>query len=36
MSNKREPNRDEFSTEDEYQQAWQKWREIRDHNNDSV
>eukprot|EP00730_Choanoeca_flexa_P020181 TRINITY_DN9869_c0_g1_i1.p1 TRINITY_DN9869_c0_g1~~TRINITY_DN9869_c0_g1_i1.p1 ORF type:complete len:299 (+),score=67.18 TRINITY_DN9869_c0_g1_i1:102-998(+) len=36
LMNKREPQRDEFATEEEYQEQWQKWREVRDHNNESV
>ncbi|EGD76463.1 hypothetical protein PTSG_12609 [Salpingoeca rosetta] len=36
ISNKREPQREDFATEDEYMQAWNRWREIRDHNNVSA
>merc|ERR1712166_1421284 len=35
-TSKREPLPDEFSDEEEYDQAWTKWREDRDHNNRSV
>lgn len=35
-TSKREPLLDEFSDEEEYNQAWSKWREDRDHNNRSV
>ncbi|EDQ92677.1 uncharacterized protein MONBRDRAFT_31046 [Monosiga brevicollis MX1] len=35
-SNKKEPTRDEFGSEEEYQLAWTKWRESRDNNNESV
>lgn len=34
--NKREPERDEFDNEEDYQTAWQRWRDTRDHNNESV
>ena len=33
---KREPLRDEYSDEEDFQHAWGKWREDRDHNNKSV
>eukprot|EP00051_Salpingoeca_urceolata_P006930 m.91761 g.91761 ORF g.91761 m.91761 type:complete len:137 (-) comp15050_c0_seq1:73-483(-) len=33
---KREPKRAEFKTEAEYSKAWQRWRETRDSNNESV
>lgn len=35
-SNKKEPTRDEFESEEDYQLAWTKWRESRDNNNESV
>ena len=35
-TSKREPLPDEFSDEEEYNHAWSKWREDRDHNNRSV
>lgn len=35
-SNKREPIADEFSDEEEFKRAWAKWRDDRDHNNQSV
>jgi len=34
--NRKEPQREEYQTEDEYKIAWQRWRESRDNNNDSV
>jgi len=36
VSNKKEPQRSDFASDEEYKEAWHKWREIRDHNNDSV
>ena len=36
FNKKREPMRSEFSSQNEYQLAWVKWRENRDNNNDSV
>lgn len=35
-SNKKEPTRDEFETDEEFQLAWTRWRDLRDHNNESV
>lgn len=35
-NNKREPTRDEFDSEEQYQEAWTKWRGTRDNNNESV
>lgn len=34
--NKREPERSEFGSEAEFAEAWEKWRQIRDQNNESV
>eukprot|EP00045_Choanoeca_perplexa_P004580 m.39217 g.39217 ORF g.39217 m.39217 type:complete len:297 (+) comp12649_c0_seq1:132-1022(+) len=36
LMNKREPQRDEFASEEEFQDNWQRWRAVRDHNNESV
>lgn len=36
LNNKKEPTRDEFDTEEEFQLEWTKWRESRDNNNESV
>ena len=33
---KREPTREEYADEEDFQSAWSKWREDRDHNNKSV
>jgi hypothetical protein len=33
---KREPTREEYTDEEDFQSAWAKWRDIRDHNNKSV
>ena len=33
---KREPTREEYTDEEDFQSAWTKWRDIRDHNNKSV
>jgi len=33
---KKEPQRDEFASEEEYHLVWTKWRESRDNNNESV
>lgn len=35
-NNKREPLRAEFATEELYEEAWGKWRDTRDNNNESV
>lgn len=35
-SNKREPLAEEFSDTEEFKRAWTKWRDDRDHNNQSV
>eukprot|EP00045_Choanoeca_perplexa_P001080 m.17915 g.17915 ORF g.17915 m.17915 type:complete len:175 (+) comp10717_c0_seq1:80-604(+) len=35
-SNKKEPERGEYDTEEDFQLAWTKWRESRDNNNESV
>lgn len=34
--NKREPERSEYATEEEFTDAWEKWRQTRDQNNESV
>lgn len=36
ITNKKEPRRDEFPSEEEFQLAWTRWRESRDNNNESV
>ena len=33
---RKEPARGEFETTEEYEEAWTRWRELRDHNNDAV
>eukprot|EP00051_Salpingoeca_urceolata_P003252 m.56375 g.56375 ORF g.56375 m.56375 type:complete len:130 (+) comp12606_c1_seq1:311-700(+) len=33
---KREPQRSDYATEDEFKRSWQRWRETRDNNNESV
>lgn len=35
-NNKREPFRAEFASEELYEEAWHKWRDTRDNNNESV
>jgi hypothetical protein len=35
-SNKKEPVREEFDSEEQYTLAWTRWRDLRDHNNESV
>lgn len=35
-SGKREPQLDDFETEEDFRAAWQRWRETRDNNNESV
>ncbi|EGD76206.1 hypothetical protein PTSG_00911 [Salpingoeca rosetta] len=35
-TNKKEPKRDEYASEQEFQLAWTRWRESRDNNNESV
>eukprot|EP00055_Hartaetosiga_balthica_P007593 m.26338 g.26338 ORF g.26338 m.26338 type:complete len:190 (-) comp5849_c0_seq1:561-1130(-) len=35
-SNKKEPTRDEFGSDEEFNLVWTKWRESRDNNNESV
>jgi hypothetical protein len=36
ISNKKEPKRDEFASDADFELAWQRWREIRNNNNESV
>eukprot|EP01147_Barroeca_monosierra_P008299 gene8299-10179_t len=35
-TNKKEPAREEYKTDEEFQLAWTRWRESRDNNNESV
>jgi len=35
-TNKKEPQREEYETEAEYTEAWTRWRDLRNHNNESV
>jgi len=35
-NNKREPLREDFDSDEAYQEAWTKWRDTRDNNNESV
>eukprot|EP00049_Salpingoeca_infusionum_P025665 m.21073 g.21073 ORF g.21073 m.21073 type:complete len:177 (+) comp8239_c0_seq2:577-1107(+) len=35
-SNKKKPVRSEYATQEEFDVAWEKWRQCRDHNNESV
>eukprot|EP00047_Mylnosiga_fluctuans_P001913 m.222395 g.222395 ORF g.222395 m.222395 type:complete len:334 (-) comp10753_c0_seq1:170-1171(-) len=35
-NNKREPLREDFDSDEAYQEAWAKWRDTRDNNNESV